>query len=193
VTSFEPLPALVTRLQDNIDLWQRRLGWDQVSVIATALSHEEGEAVLTMPSGFAENRGIATLEPCKSGEEVKITTRVLDTIFDPGRKFGVMKLDVEGHEYGVLKGASGLLSSGRIRDVVFEEHNLYPSEATRLLESHGYEILGLRKGILGPQLTHAADLKASLAHGETPNYLATRDAVRATERFRAFGWRALNH
>ena len=194
VTSFEPLPTLVAKLRQNIDLWHDRLACTQITVIPVALSDEEGEASLMMPSDFAQNQGLATLEPGtsgESGEEVRVATRTLDAIFSAGEEFGVMKLDVEGHEYSVLKGSVDLLSGGRIRDIVFEEHNTYPNAATRLLESHGYEVFGLRKGMFGPELTPPADLKKSLKQGEPPNYLATRDASRAARRLRPYGWRAL--
>jgi FkbM family methyltransferase len=191
VISFEPHPILIPKLCRNIDLWHSRLGWTQTEVDPVALSGEEGKATLTMPSDFAMNRGIATLEPSQQGESVEVVTTTLDAILCAGQAVGVMKLDVEGHEHGVLAGSVDLLSSGRIRDIIFEEHNKYPTVVTRLLELHGYEVFGLRKGMFGPQLTSAADAKVSLSAGEAPNYLATRDGFRATVRLRSVGWQAL--
>lgn len=185
VISFEPLPSLVTKFRENVDLWRDRLGWSQVSVVPTALSSEEGEAVLTMPTGFAANRGIATLETGLPGEKITIATATLDASLASDEFVGTMKIDVEGHEHSVLQGSDELLSTGRIRDIVFEENNEYPSAATSVLESHGYKIFGLKKGLLGPQLIAPTVSKKS---GETPNYLATRDPSRAIERLTATGW-----
>ena len=63
---------------------------------------------------------------------------------------GVLKLDVEMHELEALRGADGLLSRKLIRDIVFEEHRAAPTPVTTLLESYGYEIIGIRQGLGGP-------------------------------------------
>jgi FkbM family methyltransferase len=191
VVSFEPHPGLVPKLRQNVNLWRSRLGWNHVTVSPIALSNQEGEATLTMPSGFARNQGIATLEADQGGEKVKVRTRTLNASLSTDETVGVMKLDVEGHEHSVLTGSIDLLSKGLIRDIVFEEHNKYPTIVTQLLESHGYQVFGMRKGIFGPQLTLGTDAKFSLTGGESPNYLATRDAFRASQRLGSLGWHAL--
>ena len=187
VIAFEPLPALVTKFRENMELWRSRLEWNQVTIMPTALSSEAGEAVLTMPTGFSANRGIATLEAGLPGEQVTIQATTLDAVLAPDTVVGTMKIDVEGHEYSALQGATRLLSSGSVRDIVFEENNEYPSKVSSLLESHGYEVFGLRKGLLGPQLITPTVSKRT---GETPNYLATRKPSRAIQRLTAPGWRA---
>jgi hypothetical protein len=53
----------------------------------------------------------------------------------------VMKLDVEGSELHVLGGAAQALRAGRIRHIVFEEHQGPTSDVVRLLESMGYAVL----------------------------------------------------
>jgi FkbM family methyltransferase len=191
VISFEPNPALVPRLEHNVSLWAERLNWRQVTVEATALSDAPGEAVLTIPDDFAKNQGLATLEKGIAGNGVTVPVRPLDEMLPADSFVGVMKLDVEGHEPSVLAGAAGLLSEGRIRDIVFEEHNKYPSVVTRLLESHGYQVFGLVKGMLAPRLTPASKMKTALIAGGTPNYLATTDPARAAQRLAPMGWQAL--
>jgi FkbM family methyltransferase len=190
VLSFEPNPKLLPRLHENIELWRSQLGWNHVTVAEVALSATNGEAQLTMRSDFAENNGLATLEAGWQGESVTVRTTTLDSFLTGPQYVGTMKLDVEGHEESVLVGSHNLLSSGRVRDVVFEDHDPYPTTTMRLLEAHGYEIFRLRKGMFGPLLTPGVQRRNSLS-GDPPSYVATRDAPRATSRFSAKGWRAL--
>ena len=64
----------------------------------------------------------------------------------------VAKVDVEGYEWQVLQGASGLLGSGRVRSVLFEfgEHQGILGQTFRsfwdLLTGHGYRIYRQRVG-----------------------------------------------
>ena len=191
VVSFEPSPGVIPKLEQNVELWRTRLGWRQVTVEAVALSRSNGEAILTVPFESENSPGIASMEPDRAGESVTVPTRTLDSIQPEDTTVGVMKIDVEGHELGVLSGATDLLSSGRIRDIVFEGYGGYPSPVTRLLASYGYSVFGLRKGLLAPRLAPDAPAKISFRGGETPNYLATRDASRAVQRLAPMGWQAL--
>lgn len=191
VISFEPHPDLIPKLQHNINLWRTRLGWTHVAIDPVALSDVEGKATLIMPVNFAKNRGEATLEALYQGDGVTVATKTLDGTLCADQIVGVMKIDVEGHEHNVLSGAVNLLSSGQIRDIIFEEYATYPTPVTRLLELHDYQIFRLRKGIFAPWLSSGANLKVSSKPIDTPNYLATKDSLRATRRLASVGWQAL--
>jgi FkbM family methyltransferase len=191
VISFEPHPDLVRRLQRNAELWRSRLDWAHVVVDPVALSDSEAKASLTMPADFAKNRGRATLEPGCPGEGLTVSTKTLDGVLGTDQFVGVIKIDVEGHERSVLTGATNSLSSGQVRDILFEEYNKYPTPVTRLLEAQGYQIFGLRKNIFAPRLTPSSKLGMSLVTERTANYLATRDPLRAARRLTSMGWQAL--
>jgi FkbM family methyltransferase len=195
VLCFEPHPALSVELSENIAKWRAALGWDHVERSDRALSAHPGEAALVVPSEFDANRGTATLCPVAPGEgtatcKFDVVTTTLDLAVGRQATVGVLKVDVEGHELQVLKGASCLLASGRIRDIVFEEYSTYPSPVTDLLEAHGYSVFLLRKGLLGPTLQPPQSGGVQL-EWETPNYLATKDPDRAVQRLSAVGWRSL--
>ena len=98
-----------------------------------------------------------------------------------------MKVDVEGHEPSVLRGAGGLLEGGAIRDIVFEDHDDYPSEATAVVEEAGYELISLDNDLWGLRLGAPAD-RGGVAAGPGPSYLATREPDRARQRLGKRGW-----
>jgi hypothetical protein len=94
---------------------------------------------------------------------------------------------VEGHEPGVLRGAPELLRGGRVRDVIFEDHEPYPSEATALVEGAGYRLFSLSNDLFGIELGAPAD-RGEVSEWPGPSYLATRDPDRAIQRLRPRGW-----
>lgn len=192
VTCFEPHPLLLTELRENLDLWRRQMTWDHIDIRPVALSDTDGFASLIMPTGFADNRGRSTLERLDDGERVTVETRTLDAVLLPDDQFvGVMKIDIEGHEYKALEGAARLLADGRIRDIVFEDYDGYPSPVTRLLESYDYTVFALEGTMIGPRLTIGPESVNSANKSDPPNYLATRDPDRAVLRFAHIGWQAL--
>jgi hypothetical protein len=87
----------------------------------------------------------------------------------------------------VLRGATGLLASGAIRDIVFEDHDDYPSEATKIVEDAGYELISLDNDLWGLRLVAPAD-RGDPPAWPGPSYLATRDPARARERLERRGW-----
>lgn len=176
VLSFEPHPEIFKKLATNAVRWS-----EAIELHECALSDTEGAAKLALPETFAENKGVAFISD--SGE-VEIRMRRLDAL---SARVDVLKIDVEGHELAVLKGAGDLV--GRIRDIIFEEHGKFPTPATDYLRSHGYDLFAVGQSFFRPLL---------LAPGSRPgrywlplSYLATIDPARALSRFRGPGWRSL--
>jgi FkbM family methyltransferase len=187
VVSFEPHPLLVPLLDRNVGLWNG-LGYGSVTVIPVALSDRSGVATLRMPPDFEFNRGRASLEYDYTGGHVNVETTTLDDLLVDQPRIGVMKIDVEGHEPRVFAGAKRLLASGRIRDIVFEDYDPRPSDSSSLLESLGFELFGLQKGMFAPRLR---PLGPPGPDWDPPNCLATLDPERARRRLAARGWCAL--
>jgi len=184
VICFEPNPALLPLLSANVASWSS-LPISPIQVEAVAVSDSDGEGVLGFPDEYAQNHGVATLELATDGVAVPI--RRLDSFGITS--VGVMKVDVEGHESNVLKGAQSLLAGKRIRDILFEEHEAYPALSHQILLGHGYQIFRLTRSTLRPLLLppQAPPRQAFLP----PNFLATIDPPRAFSRFAAWGWSAL--
>jgi FkbM family methyltransferase len=108
--AFEPIPELARDIKE-------RLGPFGVTVHACALSDRAGTAKLRIPvSDDGENPQNSTLEP--DDLSVGPNTRAIDVplkrlddfVFGP---IGFIKIDAEGHEDSVLRGALGLIQRDR--------------------------------------------------------------------------------
>ena len=182
VDSFEPHPALFRELTANAG------AWSEVVLHRQALSEHPGKAFLQVPDYFEVNRGTASVNFEGHGCEVEVET--LDHLFPTGR-FGVVKIDVEGHEAAVLAGARQLLERRAVRDIVFEDFGAFPTPAMSLLTDAGYTLFRIEKQLFGPALCDPASEARAL--WSAPNYLASADAERARNRMRARGWNVLRY
>lgn len=190
VWSFEPLPEIATRLENNMDRW-RPLTAAHLMPWPVALSNTEGGQAIHVPAHFSENQGTASLVVTEQGatRTVSIQTRCLDSLCDESLSFGVMKVDVEGAEAEVFEGANRLLSHHRIRDIIFEEYRPAPAPSFELLQSYGYKIWRVARGKRGPLLLpNNAPFACEL---DPPTYLASCEPNRVIERFAPPGWQAL--
>ncbi|MGO8873613.1 MAG: FkbM family methyltransferase, partial [Acidimicrobiales bacterium] len=107
VDSFEPNLDLVARLESVMP--------PNVTLHSVALSDRTGEADLWVPSGGTGTEGRGSLEPAGrigSGwrQQPAFTSRLDE--FELG-DVGFVKIDVEGHEFPVLQGATKLLELQR--------------------------------------------------------------------------------
>lgn len=191
VLAFEPHPEIVLELRQNVSRWNTKQ-YAPVQVEQVALGESESEAFLDYGPEFATNRGTASLragaEGGSSGTRVRV--RRLDSYLDEALSVGVCKIDVEGHELGVLRGAAAALKRGAIRDIVFEDFNPQPSAVTTLLQQYGYEVFHLRESWLKPLLMPYAESETP-GQPRTHNYLATLDPERTRQRFQRGGWKCL--
>ena len=196
VTSFEPHPELFQRLSKNASCWTgSQTG--QIRLIQKAASDREGKSLLMIPRDFFGNTGTAFLEGVQNSNTVDQSFEIdlvpLDQVY-PDRGPRVMKIDTEGSEIFVLKGAKRLLSERGIRDIVFECHEKYPNPVTSFLEERGYAIFRLEKTFSGPKLvpiqTQATEQKSERVW-EAASFLATLDPKRALNLVHSTGWRIL--
>ena len=137
VHAFEPQPGLARYLETV----RRRMGWDNVSVREMALSDSAGRRVLHVPGW--ENSPGASLEKTESmsaarDREVEVDT--LDHQLEGAKRIRLVKVDVEGHELAVLRGAQRTLSEHR--PVV-----LFESEARHLSGRSPHEVFAFLSGL----------------------------------------------
>jgi FkbM family methyltransferase len=120
VHSFEPNPNIADLLLRSVE----RNRMDNVHVHRCALGAEEGVLTLSFP---ARNAGQATINKARAGEaweSVQVQVRTLSALaqeFEIG-KVRLVKMDVEGFEPEVLRGARGWLSDHPPDAMIFESN-----------------------------------------------------------------------
>jgi FkbM family methyltransferase len=190
VLSFEPHPRVYEVLERNAARWRERGRVGAVELRRVALSDAAGEGTLLSPS-FEGNTGLASLdagggETAADSSAIPVELARLDEV-DGAERVRFVKIDVEGHEADVLRGATGLLADGGVRDIVFEDHDEYPSPATAVVEDAGYELISLDNDLLGLRMV-APERRGEVPAWPGPSYLATREPDRARGRLASRGW-----
>lgn len=106
VVAFEPQPAfaqMLTRLT-------RDLGLDNVTVEQKAVFSKSGQADLFVPRGHSPGASLVdTAKGTGDFETISVPMVRLDDYFDRGERITFLKVDVEGAELGVFKGAERIL------------------------------------------------------------------------------------
>jgi FkbM family methyltransferase len=185
VIALEPHPEVAARLRANADRWP----CGDVRIDERAASGKNGAANLVEPPGFEVNAGTAGLreDAAEDGRAIQVQTVRIDDVIG-GERVGILKLDVEGHEYDALSGGRRALEEGRVRDIFFEDHDPMPTAVGALLESYGYRLFSIRQRLSRPVLGGPTD---PAPRWDAPTYLATLDPERAGRRVESFGWRCL--
>jgi FkbM family methyltransferase len=134
VISIEPNPACYYLIKANI----AANSCENVTVLNKAASETIGTAELTFNY---QHTGGGTIEPTdisQTNEVLEVETISLDSLLDQVDNVQCLKIDAEGHEAKIIKGATNLLT----RDapvVVFEAHNLSTlRRIAQLLQEIGY-------------------------------------------------------
>lgn len=193
VQSFEPHPDLVAVLGRNATASARQNRAAPITVHAAALGDRAGTAELLLPEEFTANDGTARVvvhaEQAARGRTIAVPLVAMDDVIGGGR-VDVLKIDVEGFEPQVLKGAARTLAAHRIRHVVFEDHDVQHSEAVRLLRDAGYRLFAL--GWTMRRLRVEPLTAGSVAHQyEAPSFIASIDVDDLVAACEPPGWRSL--
>ncbi len=139
VFAFEPQPTLAKYLQDIC----RTMNWSNVHVKASAVSDRSGTARLHVP-GEKDSPG-ASLETAvadKPGHSFECPITTLDEQLAAAERVSLLKVDVEGHELNLFRGAEQTLKKHKPL-IVFEceaRHLTHhkPSDVFTYLQSLGY-------------------------------------------------------
>lgn len=203
VIAVEPHPGAFAELEFNTGLWSQRHDTAPLELHQAALSDRPGVVKLMIPRQFGDNHMLAFVdddERARSAESsYEVPRKTLDEIVGE-RKVGLLKLDVELHEYQVLKGAKRLIESRSIRDILFEEQRTPPTPATEFLEAAGYTLFEVSGTLAGPVAglvaspdAHYGGATAGTRPRSAPSLAATLDPARLAARTRPRGWASLHN
>lgn len=143
VYAYEPNSRLAARLKKAVSA--------NVTVIEAGLSDHVGTAVLTVP--YIDGRqihGFGTIEEHSFDGQISqahIALKRLDN--EQYENIGFIKIDVEGHEEAVIRGALGLISRCHPRLLVeIEQRHLRKSvrDVVGFIESLGYRTCAVQAG-----------------------------------------------
>lgn len=131
VIAVEPEPNNMKHLMRNL----LQAGISNVKLLQIAISDIEGYVKLYL----ARHSGGHTIREGYYDNYVKVKSSTLDNVLRDESKVDLVKVDVEGAEWNVLKGAEK--SMHKIRRWMIELHDLNrKSELEHLLKSKGYEV-----------------------------------------------------
>ena len=136
VVAFEPQPGLAAYLKAIA----AGLPLRNVTIEQKGVSDHSGVLTLYMPS---DNSPEASLEPIDGAQKIDVPVVSLDDYFAGGERLAVLKVDVEGHELGVFRGAERILREDR-PVLLFECEQRHLREGSvfdcfRHLEARGYQ------------------------------------------------------
>jgi FkbM family methyltransferase len=151
VIAVEPVPSNLRLLRRNLKL----NGFsDRCTVIAKALTDGSVETVeMTIEPGLSL---VASLAPNSKGEKLVVPATTLDEVLSVyARAPDLVKIDVEGAEHEVLKGAENTLRIGptlllEIHCYALPEFNSTAEALNRFLGKHGYK--EQRLGVVNSEL-----------------------------------------
>jgi FkbM family methyltransferase len=166
VHAFEPNPMLCQRLEQTLSRNQAK----NVKLHAVALGASETRMDLRVPRG---NFGAASLvrKIADPAQTHSVTVRKLDDVIfqEANSRIAFMKLDVEGFELEVLRGAQRLLE--RLRPAVLFETNEkgdrgQVSPVMKFLKECDYEFLTIPRRLLWMKTSalDLNDLEPNIAH-----------------------------
>jgi len=155
VLAFEPNPRVLPYLAKTLS------AAPNVRIVPAALSDHVGEAGFTIAADWS---GRSRLGDGPNQATVSVTTldSVLSGAADDGPLRLLMKLDVEGHEIAVLRGAARSIAAAVEFGCLIEVSHLSPADAAWLAETFSIHALALRRG----QVLRIDSLDALAEHGQ---------------------------
>jgi len=142
---FEPIPLFFEKLKEKYN--------NKNNILPYALSDTEGETTFQYVKNAPAYSGLKKRDYAINNpeiEEIKVEIKTLDSIIPDNIKIDLIKIDVEGAEYGVLKGSKRILEEYK-PFVIFEfglgasnYYNTEPDEIFNFLNSFAMKISTLQ-------------------------------------------------
>jgi FkbM family methyltransferase len=139
--AFEPSPYAAGRLRETV----RANALEQVEVLEAALGDEEGSAPIFISNDATKTSPSMVANDETSPKQIPVTT--LDRFLGERNidRVDLLKIDVEGFEPNVIRGAAAALAAGRVRNILceFNQHWLSRNQSSaaalfKLISSFGF-------------------------------------------------------
>ncbi|NEU06792.1 FkbM family methyltransferase [Flavihumibacter sp. R14] len=145
IFAFEPFPSTMNCLLVNAELNQA-----PVNKVAVGLS---GRSNLSTIHSIKGNSGMTTIIPWhefKFDDKVCIATYSIDDLVQQHcmPEPSIIKIDTEGSELDIIRGAQKLLEGGNLHTIIFEAENDFltkPSILRSLLTSYSFKLSSLNR------------------------------------------------
>lgn len=167
IHAFEPFPKIYDRLVANISLNQ----FTNICVYQLALASVSGEAFL-YPDTHHNPGASSLVNPNIGVQPLTVQKQTLDALLNLNEKIALIKIDVEGYEMEVLKGAETILSKPEAPALIVEcstERENYGYCAGDLYEFikkiNHYRIFKLKRG-----KTHISELVEIKTPADLPQH-----------------------
>jgi FkbM family methyltransferase len=150
VISIEPNPDLLRLLKMNV-----RINWSMapVQIIPLAVGERDQVMTLSVPDGIYANGTLSEINHNHADEitQYKVNVKTLDEILKDEPRVDVIKIDVEGFEYAVFRGAEKTFARRNLV-LIFEwsrsqmlEADFNPEEVSSLIENYGFKMYEIMK------------------------------------------------
>lgn len=153
ILGFEPIPKTYAKLEahcsekSNVNCYNFAFG-EKAETMKIKVVKDETSVLNSLNDDFQSNLS----SDSESYEEVEIKVDTLDDFVkrEGIQQIDLLKIDTEGYEVPVLKGASNLLGSGKVSAIICEAgfmrsntRNTYFGDINDILEAHGYALFGM--------------------------------------------------
>ena len=170
VYAFEADPETFVILEKNIALNKLR-AVDARNICVTA---EEGEVTLFLNRDSAKNSTVRS-----SGRAVKMPGIPLSKLLPKGASIDLLKIDVEGADLDVLRGAKGIFETSPPAVVVIEAYDVRTGRdnsagISQFLIEHGYSMNQYAGGVLIPIAAGSVTPNAYAVHARSAQFVSAR-------------------
>lgn len=150
VFAIEPNPKLIALLRANSSI-----NWSMcpVGIHHLAAGPKSASVRLQIPTNRAANASLTKATPSSDVDILDVSQKMLDEIVPEGTVVHFMKIDVEGHEFGVLEGARRTISNSPSIRIIMEwsvpqmlEAGFTPRQLTDLVDDLGLKVFEVPKG-----------------------------------------------
>lgn len=132
--AFEPVPSASTSMQKNLAVNKKTQPHAQIEIVNKAVGDSDDPVIITSHLG-AMNKILPDTSAISPDALIQVPQTTLDDAL-AGRSTILWKIDVEGYEDAVVRGAMQQLAHSELKAVIMEKPSPFVSE---MMQAHGFE------------------------------------------------------